>query len=78
MEQHIRLMGALNMFELGKVSPGKAAQLTGMSRAEFFDACGRDKVSIFNYPHDQVKAEIKQDMENALKMRRPIFSIMNK
>jgi hypothetical protein len=31
-EQHIRLMGALKMFELGKISSGKAAELAGMSR----------------------------------------------
>lgn len=33
----IRLMAALRMFELGKLSSGKAAELAGMSRAEF---CG--------------------------------------
>jgi len=32
MEQHIRLMAALKMFELGKISTGKAAELAGMSR----------------------------------------------
>ena len=31
MEQHIRLMAALKMFELGKVSSGKAAKLAGIS-----------------------------------------------
>src|SRR2546430_7329195 len=35
MEQHLRLMAALKMFELGKLSSGKAAELAGMSRAEF-------------------------------------------
>jgi predicted HTH domain antitoxin len=36
MEQHLRLMAALKMFELGKISSGKAAELAGMSRVEFF------------------------------------------
>ena len=40
MEQHIRLMAALKMFELGKISSGKAAELAGMSRVEFLEACG--------------------------------------
>jgi len=35
MEQHIRLMAALKMFELGKISSGKAAELAGMSRLAF-------------------------------------------
>lgn len=32
----IRLMAALKMFELGKLSSGKTAQLAGLSRVEFF------------------------------------------
>lgn len=31
----IRLMGALKMFELGKLSSGKVAELAGLSRVEF-------------------------------------------
>ena len=34
MEQHLRLMAALKMFELGKLSSGKAAELAGMSENE--------------------------------------------
>ena len=41
MEQHLRLMAALKMFELGKISSDKAAELAGMSRVEFFEACRR-------------------------------------
>ena len=48
MEQHIRLMAALKMFELGKVSAGKAAELAGMSRSDFFETCSRYRVNIFN------------------------------
>ena len=68
MEQHIRLMAALKMFELGKVSLGKAAQLAGMSRVEFLETCGRYRVSIFNYPPGEVEEELKKDLENAVKM----------
>jgi predicted HTH domain antitoxin len=39
MEHHIRLMAALKMFELGKVSSGKAAEFAGMSRVEFLETC---------------------------------------
>lgn len=65
MEQHIRLMAALKMFELGKVSSGKAAQLAGMSRVEFFETCGRYRVNIFNYPPEELEQEIKKDLETA-------------
>lgn len=66
-EQHIRLMAALKMFELGKVSSGKAAELAGMSRVEFLETCGRYRVSIFNYPPEDVEEEIRKDLETTRK-----------
>lgn len=67
LEHHIRLMAALKMFELGKVSSGKAAELAGMSRPEFLEACGRYRVTIFNYPPEEVEEELKRDLEEARK-----------
>ena len=67
-QQQIRLMAALKMFELGKLSSGKAAELAGLSRVGFFDACARYKVSVFNYTADELEAEIRQDLESALRM----------
>ena len=64
LEQHIRLMAALKMFELGKVSSGKAAELAGMSRAEFLEACGRYRVSVFNYPPEEIERELKRDLRS--------------
>jgi predicted HTH domain antitoxin len=64
-EQHIRLMAALKMFELGKTSSGKAAELAGMSRSEFLEACGRYRVSVFNYPDEEAETEIKKDLDTA-------------
>ncbi|MBC8199899.1 MAG: UPF0175 family protein [Desulfobacteraceae bacterium] len=68
MEHHIRLMAALKMFELGKVSSGKAAQLAGMSRVEFLETCGRYRVSAFNYPPEEVEREIRKDLETTKKL----------
>lgn len=65
LEAQIRLMAALKMFELGKLSSGKAAELAGMSRAEFFEMCGRYKVSIFNYLPDELEAELEADLKAA-------------
>ena len=67
-EQQIRLMAALKMFELGKLSSGRAAELAGLSRIGFFDACARYKVSVFNYTADELETEIRQDFESALRM----------
>jgi predicted HTH domain antitoxin len=68
MESHIRLMAALKMFELGKVSSGKAAQLAGMSRVEFLETCGRYRVSVFNYPAEELEREIRKDLETSRKL----------
>jgi predicted HTH domain antitoxin len=62
LEQHLRLMAALKMFELGKLSSGKAAELAGMSRAEFFEACGRYRVSIFNYADEEIETELAAEL----------------
>lgn len=62
LEAQIRLMAALKMFELGKLSSGKAAQLAGMSRVEFFEMCGRYHVSIVNYTAEEISAELTRDL----------------
>jgi predicted HTH domain antitoxin len=61
----LRLMAALKMFELGKLSSGKAAELAGLSRREFFEACGRYRVSIYNYPDEAIEAELRADVQAA-------------
>jgi predicted HTH domain antitoxin len=58
----IRLMAALKMFELGKLSSGKAAELAGMSRVVFLEQCGRYRVSVFNYPPEELEAELQADL----------------
>jgi predicted HTH domain antitoxin len=61
--QQILLMAALKMFELGKISSGKAAELAGMSRVEFFEVCGRYRVSVFNYSPGELEKELQQDIK---------------
>jgi predicted HTH domain antitoxin len=61
LEQHLLLMAALKMFELGEISSGKAAELAGMSRVEFFEACGRYHVSLFNYADDEITSELASE-----------------
>jgi len=70
LEQQLRLMAGLKMFELGKLSSGKAAELAGMSRVEFLEACGRYHVSIFNYPPEEVAEELEQDLNTLKEMAR--------
>ena len=67
-QEQIRLMAALKMFELGKLSSGRAAELAGLSRASFFDACARYKVSVFNYPSEDIESEVRSDFETAMRL----------
>ena len=57
----ILLMAALKMFELGKLSSGKAAELAGVSRVDFLDLCGRYHVPVFNYTADELESELRAD-----------------
>ncbi|OQX05792.1 MAG: UPF0175 family protein [Candidatus Thiothrix sulfatifontis] len=68
LEQQILLMAALKMFELGKISSGKAAELAGMSRIDFLMKCGQYKVSIFNYDADELAQELDADVATLEKL----------
>jgi len=59
----VRLMAALKMFELGKLSSCKAAELAGLSRVDFLEMCGRYQVPVFNYPDDEIASELAQDVD---------------
>ena len=59
LEGQIRLMAALKMFELGKLSSGEAAELAGVARVEFLDLCGRYQVPIVQYGEDELKRELE-------------------
>ncbi|MGC9358663.1 MAG: UPF0175 family protein [Anaerolineae bacterium] len=63
LDAQVRLMAALKMFELGKLSSGKAAELAGISRVAFLEACGRYGVSVFNYTAEELEAEIRADLD---------------
>jgi predicted HTH domain antitoxin len=63
LDHHLRLMAALKMFELGQISSGRAAELVGMTRLDFFQTCGRYQVSIFNYPTEDFQDEILSDLK---------------
>jgi predicted HTH domain antitoxin len=59
LESQIRLMAALKMFELGKLSSGKAAELAGVSRVEFYDLCGRYQVPVVHYEPGELEQELE-------------------
>ena len=44
--KEMRIAAAIKWYELGEVSQGKAAEMAGLTRAEFINALSRFKVSI--------------------------------
>lgn len=57
----IRMLAAVKLFELGRLSSSRAAQIAGMSRVAFLLALGRYQVS----PFQIIPEELEQDIENA-------------
>lgn len=45
--REIRILAAVKLYELGRLSSGRAAELAGMSRVEFLLTLGRYKVFPF-------------------------------
>jgi predicted HTH domain antitoxin len=45
--QELRTLAAVKLYELGRLSSGRAAELAGMSRVEFLLSLGRYKVFPF-------------------------------
>lgn len=61
LSQEISMLAAVKLFELGKLSSGRAAQLAQISRVEFLNLLGRYQVS----PFLGSLSELEQDVLNA-------------
>lgn len=53
-------LAAVKLYELGKISSGKAAALAGMDRVNFLLGLGRYRVSVFNYMPEELVREVAE------------------
>ena len=53
----LRVTLAVRLFEEGRLSLGKAAELASMHKADFMDELGRRKVSVFNWDDVEIERE---------------------
>ena len=60
-EDEARLLLAVKLYELGRISTGVAAELAGMGRVAFFFELGRFGLS----PMGQTPDEVAEDLANA-------------
>lgn len=55
--RELRMLGAVKLFELGRLSSGRAAELAGMPRVEFLLNLNRYKVFAFTAELDDLENE---------------------
>ena len=61
-EGEIRKMAVVKLYELGKISSGKAAVVLGLSRIQFLEMLATYKVSVFSFSETE---DLKNDRANA-------------
>jgi len=61
LSQELVILAAVKLFELGRLSSGRAAQLAGMSRVAFLTCLGRYRVSPFSLTAE----DLANDVNNA-------------
>ena len=57
--EELRFLASAKLFELGRLSSGKAARLAGLDRVEFLQRLGRIGVAAINLADEEVEAEIE-------------------
>jgi predicted HTH domain antitoxin len=57
-EDEAKLLLAIKLYEVGKVSLGQAAKLVGFSKRVFMEVLGRYHVPLFNYTPGELRQEI--------------------
>jgi predicted HTH domain antitoxin len=57
-EDEAKLLLAVKLYEVGKVSLGQAAKLAGFSKRTFMEVLGRYHIPIFDYSPDDLRQEI--------------------
>ncbi len=62
LSNEMRRLAIVKLYELGRLSSGKAAQLLGISRVAFLELVGAYQVSILGNPG---KDQLEQDLLNA-------------
>jgi len=57
-ELEAKILLAMKLFEVGKVSLGQAAKLAGFSKRAFIEILGQYKVPIFAYSPEELRQEV--------------------
>lgn len=61
LEHELRFLLAVKLFELRRLSLGKAAKLAGMQKVSFLDELGQLGVAVINLDDDQIQDELRDE-----------------
>ncbi|MHC5597797.1 MAG: UPF0175 family protein [Nostoc sp.] len=56
--QEMRIAAAVKWYELGDISQAKAAEIAGLTRAEFINALSRYQVDFMQYTAEELAEEV--------------------
>ena len=59
-ERELRFLVAAKLYEMGRISSGRVAELAGMDRVEVLHNLGRYRISVFNYSLEELEREIRE------------------
>jgi predicted HTH domain antitoxin len=59
LERDLRVLLAIKLFELKRVSVGQAADIAGMGKVAFLDELGRAAVPVIDFGDDQLEHELR-------------------
>ncbi len=57
-EEEAKRLLAIKLYEVGKISLGKAARLAGFSKQAFIDLLGSYKIPVINYSPEELREEL--------------------
>jgi predicted HTH domain antitoxin len=58
-EDEVRLLLAIKLYELGRLSIGQAAKLAGYSKRTFIELLGKHGVPVVSYPPEELQEEVE-------------------
>lgn len=64
-EHEMRFLLAAKLYELGRMTSGRAAEMAGIDRAEFLDRLGSYRISVWNYDREELEREIEDARRRA-------------
>lgn len=59
-EDEAKLLLAIKLYEIHKISLGKAAKLAGYSKSAFMEVLGQYQIPVFNYSAEELREEVSQ------------------